>query len=384
MYIVLSIFCLISFLIFGYLVSIRKGGGKYRFNYWRLAIPPIVLYCITYGFRYAWGTDYFSYKSLYEVGFTGNTKTIESIEYFFKLINEVLHLFNAPFYFAFFTYSFLFIFGVFFLLKSHRQIVFIALPIFYFMTAYQSSNLVRNCISIGFLYISISYLLKNKWKPFVIVFISSFLTHSSVIFYFPIMIILKYYDIFKNLWLILILYCISYFISSLDIGEFLTIAIESTRFFFTGEISNFIKFGSYFDSTQHFHYISGENVIGKLADIRFIQLIFFTLIDIVIIYYGFGLKKLKKYVNFGYFYNLTILGIIFYRPLYGFELPMRLNFFYWWFLFIVIPYILYDMYKTKKFLILVIFATLLLLSFDFGPHTIIRVDKLPAIYFWDK
>ena len=130
--------------------------------------------------------------------------------------------------------------------------------------------------------------------------------------------------------------------------------------------------------------ISGENVLGSLEDIKFIQRIFLTLIEIIIIYYGFVLKKFKKYENFGYFFNLSILGIILYKPLYGFELPMRLNFFFWWFLFIVIAYILYDMYKIKKVYLLLAFSILLLLSFDFGPHSIIRVDKLPATYFWDK
>ena len=258
----------------------------------------------------------------------------------------------------------------------------IALPIFYFITAYQSSNLIRYCIALGVIYISISYLLKNKWKHFLIFFLAAFLIHSSVIFFLPIIIILKYLDIFKHLWIILTLYFLSFLITTNEIGEYLTFGIEYLRVYFEG--NRFFTVGSYFDETKHFRYISGENVLGSLEDIKFIQRIFLTLIEIIIIYYGFVLKKFKKYENFGYFFNLSILGIILYKPLYGFELPMRLNFFFWWFLFIVIAYILYDMYKIKKVYLLLAFSILLLLSFDFGPHSIIRVDKLPATYFWDK
>lgn len=381
MYILLSIVCLISFVIFGYLASISIKD-KYRFNYWKLAILPILLYCITYGFRYNWGADYLSYKSLYENGNYGSTRTIESSEIVFQIINHLLNLFNAPFYFAFFTYSFFLIFGVFFLLKSHRKIAFIALPIFYFITAYQSSNLVRYCIALGFIYISISYLLKNKWKTFLIIFIFAFFIHSSIVFFLPLIIILKYFDIFKYLWVILILYCFSYVITPQDIGVYLTLAIEISRVYIEG--NSFFPVGSYLDESKNEMYISGENVLGTMGDTKFIQIIFLTLIDIITIYYGFVLKKLNKYENFGYFFNFAIIGMILYRPVYGFELPMRLNFFSWWFLFIVIAYILYDMYKTKKLYLLLAYSILLLLSFDFGPHTIIRVDKLPAIYFWDK
>lgn len=381
MYILLSFVCLISFVIFGRFASIRIRG-KYKYNYWTLAILPILFYSITYGFRYNWGTDYMSYKSLYENGYYGLTRTMESSELIFQMINYLLNLLNAPFYFAFFTYSFFLIFGVFFLLRDHRKIAFIALPIFYFITAYQASNLVRYGIALGFIYISISYLLKNKWKPFIIIFISAFLIHSSIIFFLPLIIFLKYFDIFKYLWVILILYCLSFLVTPQDIGGYLTLAIQITSVYIEG--NSFLLVESYFDESKNDIYISGKNVLGTMDDINFIQIIFLVLIDLITIYYGFLLKKLKKYENFGYYYNLAVLGIIIYRPVYGFQLPMRLNFFCWWFLFIVIAYVLYDLYRTNKVYLLIAYFILLLFSFDFGPHSIIRVNKLPAIYFWDK
>ena len=337
---------------------------------------------IIYGFRYGWGTDFFSYQSLYERGFTGNTKTIDNIEPLFRIINEVLQFFNTPLHFAFFTYSFFLIFGVFYILKDHRKIAFLALPIFYFMTAYQSSNLVRYCMAIGFIYIAITYLLKKRWLPFLFIFALAFLIHSSVIFFLPVLILFKYFDLFKKLWAILTLYFLSYFIFPETIGTYLATIIEISGGFFEG--NSFIKFGSYFDSTKEYRYISGKNLLVSFEKMITIQIIFFTLIDLLVIYYGFSLKKLKNYENFGFYYNLAILGMVLYRPVYGFELPMRLNFFYWWFSFIVIAHILYFLYKSRRIYVLLALTTLLLLSFDFGPHTLVRVNKKPATYFWDN
>lgn len=380
MYIFLSLLCLLSFVIFGYLVNIRVNG-KYHFNYWILSLVPISLYCVTYGFRYGWGKDYLSYKSLYENGNIGGYRVIEDYEILFQGINYLLNSAHFQFYYAFLIYSFFLIFGVIFLLKNHRNIVIIALPIFYFLTAYQAANLIRYSIALGFVYMSLSYISQGNLRKFFISWFFAFLTHSSVIFILPFILLLNYVDLFKKLWVPIVLYAFSFFFDPALIGQYLLKLLDFSEARLNS--NKLFTLSSYFLDKKIERYLSGDTLISSFEDIRLIQRYISVLINIMIIYYGFQVKRYRRYKHFGLFYNLAVVGIIFYGPLYGFEIPMRLNFFFWWLAFMVIPYLFKYLADSGSKISLTLFFVLLLLSYDYGPHSVVRVYKLPANYIWD-
>lgn len=274
----------------GYNASKRTANGNYYYPYWFAVMPVIVVYTLVEGLRYGRAADYFTYLD----AFTG--LDVLYSEPLFLLFTDAINYLNAPFYFGFLISSFLLIFSGCFLVKRIRFIALYAIPLFYLATIVQSENLVRMYFAFSLFFISIAFLLDRKPKKLYLYLCLAFLTHYSIIFLIPFLILfLKFKNPFKNIYIIL--------------GIYLTFnLVQLSQGFIISVITLFDGLGLYQEYiSNNKNWTIDDTIDSSLGVVYYLRL---YILPIIILILGYGLLKKYEPLKLHLFYHLYFVGII--------------------------------------------------------------------------
>ena len=299
MYLSLTFFTLLSFFIFQY--NVKKYTHR---NYWLFSLFPIALYCLTYGFRKGWGTDFSVYSNLFE----GNSRLeIDSYELLFQtIVVSLRHLSDNSLLF-FVVCSAMTIFSYIYVLKEHRDVLGLGLSLFYLFTAYQASNLIRYFMALSIAYVGIDFALRKKWLFSIVLFVAAFYTHAGISIFIIMILPFFRYRIFVNLKYNIIFYVATSFISIGFIqnlfGDFIYKSISALNF-------GGLQLVKYADKDIVNNYILGTTW-GE-ADKSIFYIILNWLYGLLYIYFGHKLvKKMPQIKNVEFYYQVGVFGIVF-------------------------------------------------------------------------
>lgn len=194
-YFILMCLLFLIFIIYSKQVTTNRTKGNTS-KYWRYSIFPIIAYSLIEGLRYGRGVDYLGYL----VKYIQALEPVVEYEPFFKLLNKYMALCGFPYPIAFSAYAFIWILGLLFLCKDFRSIAYLCIPFGLIASIPSMENLIRQFTSLGFVMISISYLINKKYKYSILFAVISYGFHiSSVVVTFLIYTtyVFKYNNLFK-------------------------------------------------------------------------------------------------------------------------------------------------------------------------------------------
>lgn len=190
--------------------------------------------------------DFFHDSKFYYIG--------EKTDIGFELIGRFLHLFGSSTeYFIFFS-SAIMCYGLFFLIYKYSKNINFALLLFC-LVGTSSINLftymciVRQCCALTFLFLSMYYFYEYGKKKIIIsmvFFLLAIMTHGSIIFTVPFVLILWKYDISKKVWISFII--VTYLIAAsnlINVGDILDTAFSLVGGFTSRDYSGYadVSFG---------------------------------------------------------------------------------------------------------------------------------------------
>jgi len=338
-YILLKFFIILSLVFSGLMLQKRRvssfGTTYYRYPFYLAVFPVCIVYTIVEGLRYGRAADYFSYHDTF-IG-------LRYIDYepLFAVFVKLLNIIDAPFYLGFLICSFVLILCGGLLIKEIRFLGLFVLPLFYLDTISQSSNLVRMYVALSLILLALKYLIQNRNNRVIIYLCLAFLTHYSSIILFPFIFLFNKYDnLFKNRYIITILFLI---LNLSTVGvEFIADRLPSLKIF--GLYLN------YLDSANV--WILGEGIEKVKNDFSVFYYTRSYLTPLCVIWFGHKyIKKYKSY-KYGIFYNLYVIGALFMPT--ALTLPTevfyRLCLYFLSFKFFVLSFIFYEKFnKLSKF-----------------------------------
>lgn len=370
MYIFFTLCTLFSFFIFQ-----KKTEIGEKKKYFLFSVIPILLYSLNYGFRDGWGTDYDVYNAL----FLNNYRLgLENYEVLFRFIIITLQSFSDTSSILFFFIAVLTIFSYIFILKDNRDVLGLALSIFYLFSAYQASNLVRFFLALSIAYIGLSLLLEKKWLFSVLALLSSILVHAGIIIFIAMALPLVKFKLFINLKYNILLYLVTAVIS-----------INSIQELFGDLIFNFLS--SYdFGSSQLVKYADRDIINSYILGTTWgeteksIFYIFFNFIfGILFIYLGNRLIKVKSDIkNVVFYYQIGVLGVVFGNIAVNTEILYRVSISFIYLSSLICAYIIkyHKILKVNTFLFVLFFLSVAYMCF-FSVKQI--YDGFDVLYVWD-
>ncbi|GAB4043921.1 hypothetical protein GCM10028810_08060 [Spirosoma litoris] len=357
-----------------YITTYTKSNPKY---YWALSSFAIIAYSLIEGLRYNRGVDYMHYKKLFEHSLNLNAYWEEdTVEPLFQFINKSLNTIGFSYPVAFIIYSFILIYGLFYWTKQYRNFAFLTIPIFFLFTISQSENLIRQFIAFSFVLISLTFFLKHKWFKFGIIFLASTLIHSSVIVYLPFIFLFRFIDgAFANIYVILTLYLLSWLWKPEYWGEY-------NEYFKYLQITAG-TYDRYIDDSDK--WLSGAELMQANSLLVYIRLFFVNLILIVM---GYKILKSYKQYNISFYYNLFLVGAILQHITDQIELLYRISLSFYLFGFIVLAFIIYDVfikkYSSNRWIeksVVALVAVNVLYDYLIGSLLSLRPEH--ALFVWD-
>ena len=137
-YLLLQSVLIVMSIILGIKLISRTGKSGNR-KYWFYSIAYILLFAIIEGLRYGRGIDYLHYEDLYVNAFDESNMQ----DVVFTSLNRFLNILGVPVCGAFILYSALWCFSIFFFLRSFRNIIWLALPLFIIISLPNFECLIR-------------------------------------------------------------------------------------------------------------------------------------------------------------------------------------------------------------------------------------------------
>lgn len=205
MYLFFTICALSSFFIFQ-----KKVKNSTFKKYLSLSIFPVMLYCLAYGLRKGWGTDYQGYSNLFE----GKSRlSIEDYEPLFQAIVIFLRQISDSSVIFFVVASAMTIFSYIYVLKNNRDILGLGLSLFYLFSAYQASNLIRYFMALSITYIGIDLALRKKWFSSIIILLVAVLIHAGISIFIVMILPFFKFKMFLNLKYNILLYIVTALVS---------------------------------------------------------------------------------------------------------------------------------------------------------------------------
>lgn len=320
-YIFLMAILFLVFIIYSKLITTKYYKNQSNTKYWKYSIFPIIVFSLIEGLRYGRGVDYLGYL----VNYIQALNPVVDYEPLFMILNKSMALCGFPYPIAFCIYSSIWILGLLFLCKDFRYIAYLCIPFGLIASIPSMENLIRQFTSLGFVMVSISYLINHKYRLSILFAIISYGFHlSSVIVTLLIFMIfiLKHNNIFK-LKYILVLYL--YFMLIFKIEYIDNVINYVLSFINLGDL----KFSSYIENADKWFtsnaLMDGEKSLsGKTALFLFDGTLF--------IMGRMAIKKCndtKLQYKLSVIYNLFVIGAIgmqavglleivrrFFRPLY--------------------------------------------------------------------
>lgn len=299
MYIFLTFCTLLSF--FFLQQQTKNGNMKKYFSY---SVLPIFLYSLTYGFREGWGQDYDVYNALFLGVFRLD---LENYEALFRFLIKTLRLISDSSLVLFVFVAAAFIFSYIFLLKENRDVLGLALSIFYLLSAYQASNLVRFFLALSIAYIGIDLILQKKWLLSILILSASVFIHAGIIIFIVMALLLVKFKLFFNMKYNIILYFISAVVSIENVQELFGNVIY--RMLSSLDFGN-LQLVKYADRDIVNNYILGTTW-GEIEKSIF-YLFFNFMFGLLFIYLGHRLiNKMPNIKNIGFYYQIGVWGVVF-------------------------------------------------------------------------
>lgn len=366
-------FTFLLFLTILFTICFGISASKFPRYYKLMAIPSILLYVLTYGFREGWAVDYYTYDSL----FNGLSKTgIDQYELLFRYIVLGLRSIFDGSYSLFSLVALTTFLSQLVLYKEHKSIISISIPLFIGLSAYQASNLTRYFLAISLVYVGIYYLWKRNIQYTFIIFITSILIHYGASILVLLILLLFYVNVFKNKWINLLIFTL---ISILNIGSLHEQFVQPVF-----NLLNLIDLGSnqlakYQDQTVVQDYILGQRDEMNISPLFTMSTILFGYLYII-----WGTKLCKylhnEYVSFIYY--LSLLGVFLNRLSLGAEILTRIALFFMLLSPFVIGYIIKYrtvIIKVRPIFVVFIFSVMYQIYFSLKP----LYNDFDLLYIWE-
>lgn len=368
MYIFLTLCTLLSFFFFQKQVGRRK---KYFIN----SLIPILLYCLTYGFRKGWGQDYDVYDSL----FLGDFRLgLENYETLFRFLIITLRLVSDSSSVLFIFVAAAIIFSYIFLLKDNRDVVGLALSIFYLLSAYQTSNLVRFFLALSIAYIGIDLVNQKRWLFSILVLSASVFIHAGIIIFIVMALPLVRFKLFFNLKYNIILYFISAVVSIGSIQDLFGNVIY--RVLSSFDFGN-LQLVKYADRDIINNYILGTTWDETEKSIFY--LFFNFMFGLLFIYFGHRLiEKMPNIKNIGFYYQIGVWGVVFGNIAANTEILYRVSIAFVYLSSLVCAYIIkyYKRLNVNHFIFVLFLLSVIYMCF-FSVKQI--YSGFDVLYVWD-
>jgi len=315
------------------LISILVFFSLPQKNKYRIPIDKQIIVIILWlfsGFRYFVGKDFGNYKRMFEDPNHLSNLSIESVWINIANIFRNNYLSSqAWFLFTSFIIVYLICFGIRKLsINFYLSVVLFVVGWFYF----ESMNVVRQYVAISILFAAFYLFLEKKYLLYIIAIFIAFQFHKSAIIMLPIIFLVK---IKYPKWLM-----ISAVITTFLAGNKLMLLILDLILELSGTL-----LGSYANYTL-------ERVRQMTIVNTGLLRVFYNLIAIVLLLlYG----KMKKKFPFNYIYiNLVVFSVLIYNVFMYVQPIMRLSWYLFIFILVLIPYILKCFTPQSRFLIITV------------------------------
>ena len=304
-HIILYTFLFIYFYLWGRYNSNVKNSKRF----WISALVPILLYSVIVGSRYGWGPDYLWYKFRLENAFSFKEDQVG-----FKLLNQAITGLGFNFVGGYIIYSLIFVICAFVLIRSYgsesKYMYAFLIPATLFVVNYA----IRQGVALSFVLLAIYFFYRKRWISLVICLFIGATIHTAIIV--TAAGLGACFFLFKK--------PISWKIT-IPLYLFFTFLFDSrTLGFLAPLLQKYItldnKFQSYIDNADMWFGVEG-------ADKRYEQgnfaLIMSSLFYLSVFFIGFKALKIKPSSRILFLYNSFVLGVIFYRAVFLFEILRR-------------------------------------------------------------
>lgn len=358
-------------------VSIQEKGTIFSVT----VIIAILLYTFNEGLRFGRGIDY----NLYALDYNSLSRYSIVLEWDlgFNLFTRILIVLGFPWQGCVLIISFIFIISAVLFLKSYREVLPYALPLFIFFSLKETENMVRWYLGYSFILIALSFLFKEGKKMKIMFWGMSILACSIHMGLFPIPIIFYVVYILRRpllspFWVFILYLLIGFLFQTTYMLEFEDQA--NILFSYFGNVND--RFSNYSNNTEL--WLTSTYSGLKKSPFPTIQEIVFLF---CIVYLGYYVTK-NKSRKLIYAYNLFVIGLLFNPVGKQIELAWRYDQVLMFFRGIVVAYIikyifLRNIYKVN--LVIVVLSIIVCLNmgrkmlvtpfYDYPNH---------YLYVWDQ
>lgn len=338
----------------------------------------ILVYTLNEGLRFGRGIDYNNAGIGYERYASYSNATIDNYVGYELLVRTLVNL-DVPWQGAVMLMSFLFIVGLLYLMRSLKEVVPFALPLFVLVSSGTVENLLKWYLAFSFFMIGLSYQITNLDKlnkKFVIFSCVGILFHIAfapipIIFY--LLIKLKK-PLLPPFWSILLFFAIAFLFQASFMLNF--VELVNAAAFFSDRFEHYSEDVEMW-LTQGF---SGRTTVALPGYSE-------TLFLMVVTLFGYKSVKLmgQKYI---YIYNLFLIGFLL-KPIANLiPILLRLDYVFFFFRAVVFACILQVIYKEKKVFLRPLFLHAVLLIFFIWTFSFVKapITGIPErfLYVWNK
>lgn len=342
-----------------------------NYDYWIASLPVIAIVSFIIGSR-TYGADYNWYK--YQFEHASLTSMLQEQQPFFVYINRFLTEIGFNYVGAFTTYTFVYLCGAFYLLRSYgtdsKYMFLFLLPSYIGF----GTDIIRQTFATGFILFAIPLLDKKKYIGVGLLVAIAYAIHSSTIVIFAIYLAFKYFSkkplnpIYTiPLYILIVLFYdsnltgnIAPYISKLNLGD--------------------SKFQGYVDASDRwFSNDAANDIYSQGAAALFVN----TLYVVGLFYIGYIALRCKLNTRIIPIYNIVVVGYILLRMVFQFEILRRFAIPMTMFFPIVIGYSLSVSSKIKniRYIKISILSVFLFLITYWGRFIFMYPD---GKFFWDN
>lgn len=306
-HIFLYIFLITTFVVYG--VKFYDISDPLKF--WISTVFPIILYSLIVGSRYGWGADYLWYKDKFE-------KPVLALEdeIGFQMLNNFIRFLGFGYVGAYVFYAFLLVLSLFILLRQYGLLSKYMYAFFIPATLEFTTNIIRQGIGFSVIFLFIFFLNKKKWLLCLLCFFVGISIH--VITALPLIVITAMYLLKFNAFNWKITIPIYLFVALLfDVSN---ISMMSSLL---GELNIGNKYDNYINESDKWF---GEDAINDIYTQTIFASMFMMIFHVSYLYVGYLALKLHNYKNIIYIFNVSVIGLIFYKLFFNIEILRRFVF----------------------------------------------------------
>lgn len=314
---VLRLVVLLSLYLSGYLISYRDENGK---NYWKYSSIGVIVYSLVEGLRWNRGVDYPHYYQ----DITGKLYQDYS-EVVYLWWTDIFKFSGLPFWIGFIFYSFLLIWGFYFLIKKFRKQAVWALPLFFIITVGSSENLIRQFLAVAMFEFSLFYLWEKKlWKCAIFAILTLQIHNSVIIMVMGALFIqcVHFDKKIKSGYLMIAIYLFFYYFWN---PSFLT---PITSWLSTISVNDSSRVSMYLDNAD-FWFSEASSLSDRLGFVSKAASIFSKMVSLVttclVIKYGFDLTKQQERYRIAYWFSYLSYILYVFSNNGDFEIWFRLS-----------------------------------------------------------